>query len=413
VGVAAPNNTNTNDIVIVGGGLVGLSLALILDEVCAGAFKISIIEKSSPKNNATSRNSHSQRTVALSHGTHTIFSACGLGSLLQPLLTPITRIHVSDKGHFGRAVMDAEQLAWPALGYVAYNDELQAQLLNEVGKRATISCQSDTSIKAISFHQDHVRYGLSDSNLNYSCRLLLVADGAGSPIAREVGISFEKYIYGQRAVVATVTTSEANQGCAFERFTDEGPIALLPLPGNQSSLVWTMSEQQFERRNDLADKEFIAQLHSRFGDRLGQIRSISERASFPLILSKATEQIRSHLVIMGNAAHNLHPVAGQSFNLSIRDSMNLALALKVAQENKLALGSLASLAPYAEAIRNDQSATIELSHQMVRLFSNDSLGLSVIRNIGLLALDNLSSVKTAFAKRSAGVSDGIQTGASV
>lgn len=398
----------SKDITIVGGGLVGLTLALILDEVSDGSYSISIIEKNSAAVSARK----SERTVALSYGTQAIFTACGFWSALEPLTTPIKTIHVSDKGHMGRAFIEASKLDWPALGYVAYNDDLTGALIKEISNRQTITLEDNASISDIKFHQGSVSYTLAEKNDSVSTELLIVADGAQSAIAKQLGVSFDTHHYAQRAIVATVTTSELHNHCAFERFTDEGPIALLPITNTASSLVWTMPEELFDQRMQLSDQDFMKELRQRFGSRLGRMISVTPRAGFPLVLAKASEQVRSNMVIMGNAAHNLHPVAGQSFNLAVRDAMSLAQSLKSASKSNISIGSLATLNDYFTKVTADQQTTIELSHQLVKLFSNDSLALSVLRTIGLLSLDNLDLVKTAFAKRSAGFSDGLQTGVS-
>jgi len=205
------------------------------------------------------------------------------------------------------------------------------------------------------------------------------------------------------AVIANVTTAQGHAGVAYERFTETGPLALLPLSGQRSALVWTLAVDVAAEGAALPDDAFLERLQAAFGFRMGALTQVGERASYPLSLIEAEEQVRSHLVVLGNAAHSLHPIAGQGFNLSLRDAMALADALSRAQRDGLHPGSLAVLQQYLDGQRGDQMATVAFSHYLTQLFSNRNPLLVVGRNTGLLAMDLLPPLKTRLARQGMGL----------
>jgi ubiquinone biosynthesis UbiH/UbiF/VisC/COQ6 family hydroxylase len=246
-------------------------------------------------------------------------------------------------------------------------------------------------------------------------QLLVVADGANSTIRQKLGIRAHKQDYEQTAIIANVSFSDAHNNTAYERFTDWGPMALLPLTDDEqgqarAALVWTMSEEQATHWCDVPEEEFLEQLQQRFGHRQGQFIRVGERHRYPLNLIEAAEQVRTSVVVMGNAAHSLHPVAGQGFNLALRDCARLTEVLIAALSRGEAINQLSLLKHYAERQRRDQFQTIRFSDQLTKLFTRYQSAFSVVRNLGVSGLDVLPVVKKKFVKATAGISDGAAIG---
>ncbi|HAW23455.1 MAG TPA: 2-octaprenyl-6-methoxyphenyl hydroxylase, partial [Pseudomonas sp.] len=230
--------------------------------------------------------------------------------------------------------------------------------------------------------------------------LAVLADGGRSGLREHLGIEVKQSPYGQTALIANVTPGTPHGGRAFERFTDEGPMALLPLPDNRCALVWTRPERDAARLAAAPEAEFLEELQQAFGYRLGGFQQVGARHLYPLVLIEAEEQVRSGLVVLGNAAHSLHPIAGQGYNLSLRDTEALAVALL---RSSAPLGDLSVLQGYHQQQRSDQRLTVGFSDQLTQLFG-ESERLSVAgRNLGLLGLDLLPPAKAWFARQAMGM----------
>ena len=228
----------------------------------------------------------------------------------------------------------------------------------------------------------------------------VLADGGRSGLREQLGIGVKTRPYNQSALIANITPSEAHNGMAFERFTDDGPMALLPLPENRCALVWTRQGMDAQRLAEIDERSFLRELQDAFGYRLGALRQVGARHLYPLALVEADEQVRPHLVVLGNAAHSLHPIAGQGFNLSLRDVQALAEALLAGPQQP---GDLATLRVYHQRQRLDQALTIGFSDQVTRLFGSNQPLLAAGRNIGLLGLDLLPPAKSWFARQAMGL----------
>jgi 2-octaprenyl-6-methoxyphenol hydroxylase len=246
---------------------------------------------------------------------------------------------------------------------------------------------------------DGYRLTLNDETL-VECDLAVLADGGRSGLREQLGIGIKKRPYNQSALIANITPSEAHNGMAFERFTDDGPMALLPLPDNRCALVWTRLGMDAQRLAALDDRSFLTELQGIFGYRLGTLKQVGARHLYPLSLIEAEEQVRPHLAILGNAAHSLHPIAGQGFNLSLRDAQALADSLLGSETSP---GDFATLQAYRERQRLDQSLTVGFSDQVTRLFGSTQPLVSLGRNIGLLGLDLLPPAKRWFARQAMGL----------
>ncbi len=246
---------------------------------------------------------------------------------------------------------------------------------------------------------DGYRLDLNDGS-NIDCDLAVLADGGRSGLREKLGIHARQTPYGQTALISNISTAMPHQGMAFERFTDAGPMALLPLPDNRCVLIWTREPAEAQRLFDLPDKQFLQELQSCFGYRLGAIQQVGTRYLYPLSLVESSEQVRAHLAVLGNAAHSLHPVAGQGYNLSLRDSMALANSLLAGPDTP---GDLATLQRFQNNQQLDQELTINFSDRVTRLFSNAKPLLAGGRNLGLLGLELLPPAKRWFARQAMGI----------
>ncbi|MCW8195423.1 2-octaprenyl-6-methoxyphenyl hydroxylase [Proteobacteria bacterium 005FR1] len=400
----------TTDIAIVGGGMVGISLALLLARQNPER-RIVLIESFgfADESERPFQSSFDARSTALSAGSRQILERCGLWQNLAGHLTCIRRVHVSDKGHFGGSTIDAQEYGLEAVGYVVENAWFGKVLATELLNQSAIRCHAPASVRRAEAREGGYRLAMEEGEERFflDCQLLVLADGAESRLRQQLGISVERCNYHQSAFIANVKCDRPHQGIAYERFTADGPMALLPLGESDQSatmaLVWTRPSHRVQKLQHASDREFLQKLQSEFGYRQGVFTEISTRHLYPLQLVVAREQIRRSLVLMGNAAHFLHPVAGQGFNLALRDCQALSDALAAADSQGLALTDTRILDSYLQAQTQDQWATIRLSDSFVRWFSSGELAKSVLRNLGLFALDTLPVAKQLLAKQTMGL----------
>lgn len=408
------------DVVIAGGGMVGASLALAISRFGCGQLSVLLVESfpfPKPGSAPVYRPSFDARSTALSYGSRQILESMGVWELLAEHLTAIEQIHVSDRGHIGSTLMRAEQQGWPALGYVVENAWLGNVLLNTLHQAEGVTCLSPASVTHVEQDDEYARLTLQATDAEpqtLRTRLLAVADGAQSGLRAALGIASRVTDYNQVALIANVTFESSHQGIAYERFTDQGPLALLPLSDSddrqpRAALVWTLNPADAECLLKADEATFLRKLQTRFGYRQGRLLRCGERATFPLQLVEATEQVRPNTVIIGNAAHALHPVAGQGFNLALRDVARLAQQLAAVDREQI--GELTFLRNYLQAQDSDQRATVMFSHQLPNLFSQTHPVFSLGRNLGLLALDVMPGLKRRFVAQAAGLAPGNARGA--
>jgi 2-octaprenyl-6-methoxyphenol hydroxylase len=397
------------DIAIVGGGLVGASLASLL-AAGEGPWRIALIDAKGGMSASTDyQPDFDHRSTAVSSGSAEILERLGIWARLRQHATAIRRVHVSDLGHLGGANIDADEQGLDALGYVIENAWLAPQLLEWAQNAEGVNSQMPMSVRKLEPSRGCARLTLAGpdgAEQTLTAALVVVAEGSNSPMRRALGIETRIVDYRQSAVIANVSFTESHQGVAYERFTGEGPLALLPLDesphGQRAALVWTLPPHRAEQLQDAEPAVFLAALQERFGWRLGRFQRAGERQIWPLRLLMAQEQIRSNIVLMGNAAHSLHPVAGQGFNLALRDCARLAEVLVRARRDGGSPGELAVLENYLALQKRDQALTINLSDQLVRLFTSTDKPQTAARHLGLLGLDLLPPVKAQFAAQTMG-----------
>ena len=374
------------DIAIIGGGPVGAALALALRD---SRLKIAVLE-ARPADAA----SMDARALALSYGSRLLLERLGVWNKLQEV-SAIRTIHISQKQSFGRALLRAEEMKVPELGYVVPYPALQDALTDALrqGAAETIYGASVTRLGSETGHAE-ITYQLDGIEHILRTRLAVVADG-GKLLAQRYPP--KTHDYEQSALITHVTCSAPRSGFAFERFTPQGPLALLPYKDGYE-IVWTAPHQLAQEMLAWDDARFLSELHSHFGDRVGEFLTAGTRTCFPLGLKKAPEQSpMPHVVLLGNAAQTMHPVAGQGFNLGLRDAWELAQEiLDASPEN---LGSEQMLAAYRSLRRLDREAGIRFTDGLVRLFSNDLPLVSAARALSLTALDCLPFAKRFVAKR--------------
>ena len=394
-----------SDVLIVGGGLVGASLALALGRA---GLDVAIVEAHPFRINE--QPNYDERSIALAQGSQRIFSGMGLWESLQDAVCPIHTIHVSDRGHFGFTRLKREQEGVEALGYVA-----SARLLGNALIRALYQTKvrllTPAQLQGFQVEGEQVRAMLSldGKPAEYRARLLVAADGVQSQVREQLGIETHQWDYGQTAVIANVTPTRPHSNIAYERFTDTGPMALLPLNDvndqgcdKMCSLVWTLRTDQVDDVMALDDAAFLAQLQERFGYRLGRFVKVGTRHAYPLQLLRAKQSTAQRLALIGNAVHTLHPIAGQGFNLGLRDVAALAEVVIDAQRKGDDIGSANVLRQYADWRQTDQRRVVAFTDGMVRLFGQTLPPWVALRDAGMLALDLCPPAKHLFGRLTMG-----------
>jgi len=367
------------DVIIVGGGPVGLVLALALQQQ---GVPFTVLEA-----RAKGASHQDTRALALSYGSRLILEKLGVWDDLEAKATAINTIHISQRGGLGRTRLSAAEHNLPALGYVvAYGALTQA-----------LDKKLDVSQVRYGAEATEIRPGELFAQVTFNktetlqSALIVVADG-GRSLGEIAGIERETKEYGHDALVTKVRAELPHNNIAYERFTPQGPMALLPNGERDFSLVWTGLQVNIHAVSGLPDFEFLQQLHEAFGDRVGKFLSVEKRLSFPLKLSTLKPATASHLVVIGNAAQTMHPVAGQGFNVGMRDAWTLADLIVSASPGKL--GSAEMLNRYSQQRKRDTRGGILFTDFLVNVFSNDVIGMSALRGAGLGILELLKPAKS-------------------
>lgn len=398
---AAPP-TQPYDLAIAGGGLVGASLALALAPL---GLRIALVEGVAPVAGGGEHPSFDERTTALANGTVRVFGSLGVWRHMEREATPIRRIHVSEQGRFGTARIDAAEQGLDALGYVLPNRVIGAGLwrglrdcpgVDVIAPARATGSELDGEVRVLAFERDGTEQRIP-------ARLVVAADGAQSLIRARAGIESDHWPYGQTAIIATVTTQRFHDHVAYERFTPQGPIAVLPLAEGRCGLVWTRHPDEAARLLALADDGFLAEFQRAFGFRLGRVLKVGQRHSYELGLVRTASHAAGRLAVVGNAAQSMHPIAGQGFNLGLRDAACLAEVIADARAaGEADPGAAATLAAYADWREQDQRRIVAFTDGLVRLFGSPLGPARALRSAGLLAFDVFPPAKSAMARLSVG-----------
>ncbi len=391
---------NDYDIVIAGGGMVGSSLALALAPL---GLRVAIVEQV-PRGDAQ-QPSFDDRSTALSRSTQRMFEAVGIWDAVVAASTPITHVHVSDRGRFGFAHIDAAEQGVEALGYVVINRVLGGVLKDALKTVNGLDVMCPARIKAATPGADGVTVAVEQvsATTEVTCRLLVAADGANSAVREMVGIGVNRVAYEQRAIIGNLLPEKPLRNRAFERFTTDGPLAVLPVAEGRAGFVWVVAERDADRILALDDASFLAELQHIFGNRLGALTRVGKRSAYPLSLSKAVRLTSRRTVLVGNAAHGLHPAAAQGFNLGLRDVAALCDCVADAIEDDGDPGAVDVLARYAEWRRSDQRKLVHFTDGLVRLFGDSRPPVPILRDAGMLAFDLVPGVRKIFAKHTMGL----------
>lgn len=397
--------TQQVDVAIIGGGLVGASLGCALAGLIEQhRLSVAVIEAAPlPLEGPTQdwQPSFDARASAIALGSAQHFTSLGLWDAMAEQATPIRCIHVSERGRLGSARLRAAELGQQAMGYVIPNAWL-GRVLHRRLAELPLNWHCPARVEDIQPVAGGHCLTLSDGSC-LEAGLTVLADGGRSGLKEKLGIRSRERGYDQVALITTVEVSRPHEGIAYERFTDDGPIALLPIVGQAMVLIWTHEEGREQQRLALSDGDFLNQLQMAFGDRVGRFRRVGKRHAYPLSLITAEETVRPGLAVLGNAAHALHPVAGQGFNLALRGVMDLVTALTQTLETDEPLGSLASLHAFEALRNNDREDVIRFSDGLIRLFGVDHTLLSHARAAGLVGLNVTRPLRHGLARRAMGV----------
>ncbi|HEU5397767.1 MAG TPA: 2-octaprenyl-6-methoxyphenyl hydroxylase [Gammaproteobacteria bacterium] len=391
--------TSEYDLIIVGGGLVGASLAAALAPL---PLKVAVVE--AVPFGSRGQPSFDDRITALSEGSRRIFQGMGVWAAMAAEAHPIRHIHVSDRGRFGVTRLHADEVGVDALGYVTPNRLIGKALVDFISGKPNIALHAPAKLKSFKVRTEGVSVepeGAAVTTLE--AKLLVAADGAQSEIRRQLGIAGQKWDYAQTAVVCNVCVERPQADTAYERFADDGPVALLPLGGDRYGFVWVTATEAAPALLGLDDASFMEQAAARFNGRVGRFIQVGKRASYPLSMVRAEAQQAERTLIIGNAAHALHPIAGQGFNLSLRDVAMLAEVLADAHRDGKDLGAAPVLARYVDARAGDQRGTAIFTDLLNRLFANPLGTVAFSRNAGILALELLPGARRTLLRHNMGL----------
>jgi 2-octaprenyl-6-methoxyphenol hydroxylase len=388
------------DCLIIGGGLVGASLACALQ---GQDLRIGLIEAVPMQ--ADSQPSYDDRGLVIAPASQRILSALGVWPTLLPAATAIQRIHVSDRGHFGFTRLDALTMGVDALGHVVVARDIGLALTTQIAGQANVDFLCPARVEQVSVFEPYAQVSVTqgEQTSTLTARLLIVADGGDSAVRRQLGVDTEEHDYGQTAVVANVTPARNHEGVAFERFTADGPLAVLPLVGHRCVVVWAMPTAAASDLLHCEEAQFLSELSARFGYRLGRFLKVGRRRAYPLKQILAKQQVGPRFAIIGNAAHTIHPNAAQGLNLGLRDAAALAECMARTVTEHGDIGSLAMLNAYAGSRSRDQDRVVRFSDGLTQLFYNDFMPLVGVRNLAMLAIDLVPPLKRALVRRAMGL----------
>lgn len=383
---------NDFDLIIVGGGLVGAGLAAALRET---NLKIALIDARLPS-------SQDPRLFALNSSSCQFLKNLGLWSALAPYAAPIQQVHVSHQGHFGTVRLASEEVNLPSLGHVIPAKYIEAAL-NEALTASHVTLYRPAVLQAIqqNAEQASLTIMINGGEKILQSSLVIGADGTESTVRKQLNMAADIVDYDQSAIVTRTSLKRSHAGMAYERFTSEGAIAMLPLINDECATIWTAKSDRIAHLMTLSDAEFLGRLQKEFGYRLGRLQQIHARHVFPLRMVRAEKMVDQCIFLLGNAAHTLHPIAAQGFNLALYEVAVLAedIKAKLAKQETLAALDLLNI---SEKIQKQQAMSIGMSHRLSRLFSHESLLLNFLSQIGMVLFDMAAPIKKRFIKQALG-----------
>jgi len=388
------------DIVIVGAGMVGASLACTL---APSGLRIGVIESVTLKNEQ--QPSYDDRGITLSPSSKRILEHIGVWQQVQSYTTPIKNIHVSEQGRFGFSHLNADEIGCSELGNVVVARFLGQALHTQMSTYENVELLCPADLKQFRRTNSGMELEITQSSKTETITtgLLVGADGSRSLVRRLAGINTKENDFKQVAIVANVTTQKPNESTAFERFTTHGPVALLPIDKNRSVMVFTVNKEDAENYLAMSDEHYLATIELEFGRRLGKFEQVGKRRSYPILFIEAIEQFQDQLVLLGNAAHTIHPNAAQGFNLGLRDVAGLAECIFAGIEKGYTLDDISILENYMALRQTDQQCVMQFTNKLASSFYNELPLLSFARNSAMLLLDSIPDIKKLFVNRTMGL----------
>ena len=386
-------------VIIVGGGMTGATLALAISHLTQGQLPVHLVEAVAPE--ASNHPGFDARAIALAQGTCQQLSRIGIWQAIADRATAIGTVHVSDRGHAGFVTLDAQDYRIDALGQVVELHDVGLRLFRLLQDAPGVTLHFPARVASVSRSEASVSVTLENGSV-LEGQLLVAADGSRSSLGTQCGVEWRQQPYGQVAVIANVATAADHNGRAFERFTQHGPLAMLPMSDGRCSLVWCHPQDKAEEVRAWSDERFCTELQKAFGWRLGRITHAGKRTVYPLALTTASQSISHRLALVGNAAQTLHPIAGQGFNLGLRDVMSLAESLAQAWGEQKDCGAYSVLSHYQKRRQADKEATIGVTDGLVHLFANRWAPLVAGRNLGLMAMELFIPARDVLAQRTLG-----------
>lgn len=388
------------DILIVGGGMVGTTIACALGDT---PLRIGVVEAHEAETEWPA-DDFDIRVSAITRATQRVFAAIGAWEgMVERRVCAYNHMHVWDATGSGEIDFDAADIGEPDLGLIVENRVILAALLEHMAQFDNVELLCPAKVSELDRHADGVTLTLEDGQALHG-KLIVGADGANSWVREQAGIDTTGWAYDQTAVVATIKTSRHHQETCWQRFMPSGPLAFLPLPGGYSSIVWSTSPERAAELVEMAESRFLDELQLAFGDKLGRMESTGPRGAFPLVLRHANRYTDRRLVLTGNAAHAIHPLAGQGLNLGVSDAAALAEVLLAARAKKQDIGELAVLRRYERWRKADNVAVMAAMDGFKRIFSNDNSVLKVVRNVGMSLADKAVPAKNLMIRRAMGLS---------
>ncbi len=393
-------NNNDYDIVIVGAGLVGLLLACALSD---SRLKIAVLDQKGPPNDAhTDR--PDLRVSAITLASQKILLNLGVWPRIPAeRISPFRKMHVWDAAGTGEISFDSAEVGKQTLGAIIENKVLQKALLEQLKTHDNIEFIYPAQLIGIESNLENITLALSN-HMQLTTRLLLGADGAESQVRKLANIEMKQWDYGQNALVCNVKTTLSHQQTAWQRFLPDGILAFLPLANSQEcSIVWSTEPQEAQRLLALETADFKSALTAAFEKRMGEITDVSERLSFPLQMRHAKQYALKHIALVGDAAHTIHPLAGQGVNLGFLDAATLAEIILAALKRKQQFDSQMTLRRYERWRKSENMLMLGVVETIKQLFEKQTVPLQMLRNLGMNMTDNIAPVKNYLAKRAMGL----------